>query len=137
MAFATPLLELCAAALGSSRDQRGGCRAAFVQTPPEELSEGTAEIQQRQIEGVTERAAANNAYATGALIPLFTLGIPGSPTVAVIMDASVMKGASVSAGACDSRCDFEAETRKALRIARMVSWIEFQLGGTASAVGLE
>jgi len=35
---------------------------------------------------------ANNAYANAALIPLFTLGIPGSPTVAVLMGAFMMNG---------------------------------------------
>jgi putative tricarboxylic transport membrane protein len=44
------------------------------------------------IEGVAGPETANNAYATSALIPLFTLGIPGSPTVAVIMGAFMMKG---------------------------------------------
>jgi putative tricarboxylic transport membrane protein len=44
------------------------------------------------IEGVAGPEAANNAYATAALIPLFTLGIPGSPTVAIIMGAFMMKG---------------------------------------------
>ena len=35
------------------------------------------------IEGVAGPETANNAYANAALIPLFTLGIPGSPTIAV------------------------------------------------------
>lgn len=44
------------------------------------------------IEGVAGPETANNAYANAALIPLFTLGIPGSPTVAIIMGAFMMKG---------------------------------------------
>jgi putative tricarboxylic transport membrane protein len=44
------------------------------------------------IEGVAGPETANNAYANAALIPMFTLGIPGSPTVAVIMGAFMMKG---------------------------------------------
>ncbi len=44
------------------------------------------------IEGVAGPEAANNAHANGALIPLFTLGIPASPTVAVIMGAFMMHG---------------------------------------------
>jgi putative tricarboxylic transport membrane protein len=35
---------------------------------------------------------ANNAHANGALIPLFTLGIPASPTIAVIMGAFLIHG---------------------------------------------
>jgi len=44
------------------------------------------------IEGVAGPETANNSYANAALIPLFTLGIPGSPTVAIIMGAFMMKG---------------------------------------------
>ncbi len=44
------------------------------------------------IEGVVAPETANNAHSNGALIPLFTLGIPASPTVAVIMGAFLMHG---------------------------------------------
>jgi putative tricarboxylic transport membrane protein len=44
------------------------------------------------IEGVAGPEAANNAYATAAMIPLFTLGLPSSPTIAVIMGAFMMNG---------------------------------------------
>lgn len=44
------------------------------------------------IEGVAGPETANNAHANGALIPLFTLGIPASATVAVIMGAFMMHG---------------------------------------------
>ncbi|MEJ5312410.1 MAG: tripartite tricarboxylate transporter permease [Anaerolineae bacterium] len=44
------------------------------------------------IEGVVGPETANNAHANGALIPLFTLGIPASPTIAVIMGAFMMNG---------------------------------------------
>ena len=44
------------------------------------------------IEGVAGPETANNAHANAALIPLFTLGIPGSPTVAVLMGAFIMHG---------------------------------------------
>ena len=44
------------------------------------------------IQGVVGPEAANNAHANGALIPLFTLGIPASPTTAVIMGAFMMHG---------------------------------------------
>lgn len=44
------------------------------------------------IAGVAGPETANNAHANGALIPLFTLGIPASPTVAVLMGAFLMKG---------------------------------------------
>lgn len=44
------------------------------------------------IEGVAGPETANNAYANAALIPLFTLGIPGSPTTAILMGAFMMNG---------------------------------------------
>lgn len=44
------------------------------------------------IEGVAGPETANNAYANAALIPLFTLGIPGSPTTAVLMGAFMVNG---------------------------------------------
>ncbi|MFC0272367.1 tripartite tricarboxylate transporter permease [Metabacillus herbersteinensis] len=44
------------------------------------------------IEGVAGPETANNSYSGGALIPLFTLGIPSSPTVAVLLGAFIMHG---------------------------------------------
>jgi len=44
------------------------------------------------IEGVASPETANNSYANGAMIPLLTLGIPGSPTLAVIMGAFIIHG---------------------------------------------
>ena len=44
------------------------------------------------IEGVAGPETANNAYANAAMIPLFTLGIPGSPTIAILMGAFMMNG---------------------------------------------
>ncbi|MDU4961780.1 MAG: tripartite tricarboxylate transporter permease [Sporomusaceae bacterium] len=44
------------------------------------------------IEGVAGPETANNAYAGAALIPLFTLGIPSSPTVAILLGAFIMHG---------------------------------------------
>ena len=46
------------------------------------------------IEGVAGPETANNAHANGALIPLFTLGIPASPTIAVLMGAFLQQGLS-------------------------------------------
>lgn len=44
------------------------------------------------IEGVAGPETANNAYSGSALIPLLTLGIPTSPTIAVLLGAFVMHG---------------------------------------------
>ncbi|MBP1155858.1 MULTISPECIES: tripartite tricarboxylate transporter permease [unclassified Paenibacillus] len=44
------------------------------------------------IEGVAGPETANNSYCGGALIPLFTLGIPSSPVIAVLLGAFIMHG---------------------------------------------
>ena len=44
------------------------------------------------IRGVAAPEAANNAAATGAMIPLLTLGVPGSATTAVLLGALVSLG---------------------------------------------
>ncbi|WP_338450646.1 tripartite tricarboxylate transporter permease [Niallia oryzisoli] len=44
------------------------------------------------IEGVAGPETANNAHSGAALIPLFTLGIPSSPTIAVLLGALMMHG---------------------------------------------
>lgn len=44
------------------------------------------------IEGVAGPETANNACANASLIPLFTLGVPSSPTTAILMSAFVING---------------------------------------------
>ncbi len=44
------------------------------------------------IEGVAGPETANNAYANAAFVPLFTLGIPGAATTAILMGALMMNG---------------------------------------------
>jgi putative tricarboxylic transport membrane protein len=50
------------------------------------------ELGEGAIEGVAGPETANNAHANAALIPLFTLGIPASPTIAVLMGAFLQQG---------------------------------------------
>jgi putative tricarboxylic transport membrane protein len=52
---------------------------------PEEFGEGA-------IEGVAGPEAANNASTTGAMVPLLTLGIPGSGTTSVLLGAFMLYG---------------------------------------------
>lgn len=44
------------------------------------------------IAGVAAPETANNAYCNAAMIPLFTLGVPGSAVIAIIMGAFMMNG---------------------------------------------
>jgi putative tricarboxylic transport membrane protein len=56
-----------------------------VSKHPEQFGSGA-------IEGVAAPEAANNAAATGAMVPMFALGIPGSGTTAVMLGALIMFG---------------------------------------------
>ena len=44
------------------------------------------------INGVAAPEAANNSASTGAMLPMLTLGIPGSPTTAVLLGGMVIWG---------------------------------------------
>jgi putative tricarboxylic transport membrane protein len=43
-------------------------------------------------EGIAGAESANNSAVGGAILPMLTLGVPGSPTIAVIMGAFIMHG---------------------------------------------
>ena len=44
------------------------------------------------LEGVVAPEAANNAASTGSMLPMLTLGIPGSPTTAILLGGMVIWG---------------------------------------------
>ncbi len=52
---------------------------------PEKFGEGA-------LEGVAAPEAANNAASTGSMLPMLTLGIPGSPTTAILLGGMVIWG---------------------------------------------
>lgn len=56
-----------------------------ISKTPERFGQGA-------IEGVAAPETANNAYANASMIPLLTLGIPSSPTIAVLMGAFIING---------------------------------------------
>jgi putative tricarboxylic transport membrane protein len=56
-----------------------------VSRHPEKFGTGT-------VEGIAGPETANNAHANSAMIPLFTLGIPSAPVMAVLMAAFVING---------------------------------------------
>jgi len=56
-----------------------------VSKHPEEFGQGA-------IEGVAGPESANNAAATGAMVPMLTLGIPGSATTAIMLGGLMMWG---------------------------------------------
>jgi putative tricarboxylic transport membrane protein len=59
--------------------------AKLMSKTPEKFGKGA-------IEGVVAPETANNAASTGSLLPMLTLGIPGSPTTALLLGGMVMWG---------------------------------------------
>jgi putative tricarboxylic transport membrane protein len=45
-----------------------------------------------EINGVVAPEAANNAASTGSMLPMLTLGIPGSPTTAILLGGMIIWG---------------------------------------------
>jgi len=75
----------------------GGTIASFVAYSTEQrLVDRQGTFGKGDIRGVAAPEAANNAAATGAMIPLLTLGIPGSGTTAVLLGA--LMGLNVTPG---------------------------------------
>jgi len=56
------------------------------------LSKHPERFGQGAIEGVASPETANNAYANGAMVPLLVLGVPSSPTIAILMGAFIING---------------------------------------------
>ena len=75
----------------------GATIASFVAYSSEERIKGSdAKFGDGEVLGVAAPESANNAAATGAMIPLLTLGIPGRGTTAVLLGALI--GLNVTPG---------------------------------------
>jgi putative tricarboxylic transport membrane protein len=71
----------------------GGIAATFLSYSVEKnISKNPERFGKGEIEGLASPEAANNASAQGSMLPLFTLGIPGSATGAVLLGAFMMYG---------------------------------------------
>ncbi len=71
----------------------GGTIATFLAYAVEKsISKRPEQFGKGAIEGLAAPEAANNACSCGALVPLLTLGIPGSGTTAVMLGALMMLG---------------------------------------------
>jgi putative tricarboxylic transport membrane protein len=67
--------------------------ASFLSyTVEKKVSPRRAEFGRGAIEGVAAPEAANNAAATAAMVPMLTLGIPGSATTAIMLGGLMMWG---------------------------------------------
>jgi putative tricarboxylic transport membrane protein len=71
----------------------GGTMASLMAYNNEkQMSKNPEDFGKGEIVGLAAPEAANNAASVGALIPMLTLGIPGSGTTAVMMGALLMLG---------------------------------------------
>ena len=71
----------------------GGTIATFMSYAMEKnLSKKPEEFGKGAIEGLAAPEASNNACSCGAMVPLLTLGIPGSGTTAVMLGALMLLG---------------------------------------------
>jgi putative tricarboxylic transport membrane protein len=81
-------------ALGLIPGMTGSVSSLLAYGAEKRFSHHRHELGHGAVEGVAGPETANNAHANGALIPLFTLGIPASPTIAVLMGAFLQQGLS-------------------------------------------
>lgn len=87
-------------AIGSALGFFVGILPAAGATPGSLMSYGVAKLTSKNpeeygkgaIDGVAAPEAANNSASTGAMLPMMTLGIPGSPTTAVLLAGMVIWG---------------------------------------------
>lgn len=71
----------------------GGSIASMISYSTEkQISKKPEEFGKGAIEGLAAPESANNAASVGAMIPLLTMGIPGSGTTAVMLGALIMLG---------------------------------------------
>ena len=86
--------------LGSAVGYFVGTLPAAGATPASLMSYGLAKTFSRDpdsfgkgnISGVAAPEAANNAASTGSMLPMITLGIPGSPTTAILLGGMIIWG---------------------------------------------
>lgn len=77
-----------------------GILPAAGATPASLMSYGVAKMMSRNpeefgrgsVDGVSAPESANNSASTGSMLPMLTLGIPGSPTTAILLGGMVIWG---------------------------------------------
>ncbi len=87
-------------AIGSFLGFFVGILPAAGATPGSLMSYGVAKMVSRNpgqfgkgaVDGVAAPEAANNSASTGSMLPMLTLGIPGSPTTAILLGGMVIWG---------------------------------------------
>jgi putative tricarboxylic transport membrane protein len=87
-------------AIGSTLGFFVGILPAAGATPGSLMAYGVAKLTSKNpkqfgkgaVDGIAAPEAANNSASTGAMLPMMTLGIPGSPTTAVLLAGMVIWG---------------------------------------------
>ena len=87
-------------AIGSSLGFFVGILPAAGATPGSLMAYGVAKMTSKHpeefgkgaIDGIAAPESANNSASTGAMLPMLTLGIPGSPTTAILLGGMVIWG---------------------------------------------
>jgi putative tricarboxylic transport membrane protein len=107
MSFATIMREIRAfpkawkgTTIGSALGFFVGILPAAGATPGSLMAYGVTKMVSRnpenfgkgEVDGVAAPESANNSASTGAMLPMMTLGIPGSPTTAVLLAGMVIWG---------------------------------------------
>ena len=83
----------------------GAIATILAYTVEQKLSKHPEKFGTGAVEGVAAPEAANNGSVSGALVPLLTLGIPGSGTTAVLLGAFIMFGIQPGATLFQNRPD--------------------------------
>ncbi len=78
--------------IGSLPGAGGTMAALMCYNNEKQLSKNSDEFGNGAIEGLAAPESANNAASIGAMIPMLSLGVPGSGTTAVMMGALLMLG---------------------------------------------
>ncbi|MFC1236536.1 tripartite tricarboxylate transporter permease [Vibrio sp. DW001] len=78
--------------IGSLPGAGGTMASLMCYNNEKQLSKNSEEFGNGAIEGLAAPESANNAASIGAMIPMLTLGVPGSGTTAVMMGALLMLG---------------------------------------------
>jgi putative tricarboxylic transport membrane protein len=73
--------------------------------------------------GIAAPESANNACVAGALVPLLTLGIPGSGTIAVVSSALIMQGIQPGPNLLNQNVDLVFSIFWGLLLATCLMWV--------------
>ncbi len=76
-----------------------------------------------ELKGVIASETANNACVGGAMIPLLTLGIPGSPPAAMLLGALMLHGVTPGPMITFEHPNFILEVAAILLLASMAMWV--------------